>query len=249
MAKLDLGQVLPASTVDWRGNVVAVVFLRGCSLRCPYCQNQALLEPGKPVVSSAVEKVLRRDRKFLDGVVFSGGEPLLQPEGVSHICRYAESIGLARGMQTNGNHPEVLAAMLEGGLLDAVFLDVKAPLNPEFYRRVCGLDDEGVAARVRDSLRVGLRARRNGCLGYLEARTTVFPGISDSPDEVEAMARAVRGVDRYVLQQGRPEHAISASIQNGGVTTRDTLLSLAAAARRHLPAVGVRSRKGGEEDV
>jgi len=244
-----MGHVLPASTVDWRGKVAAVVFLRGCSFRCPYCQNHALLEPGKPRSPAIIEKALRRDRKFLDGVVLSGGEPLVQPEGAAHLCRYAGGLGLARGVQTNGNHPDALAALLEGGLLDAVFLDVKAPLHQECYRRVCGVDDENVVARVRESLRLGLRARQEGGLGYLEVRTTVFPRISDVPEEVEAIARAVRGVDRYVLQQGRPEHALTASIQNGGVTTRDTLLSLAAMARRHLPAVGVRSRKGGEEDV
>jgi len=40
--KVNLGGIIPLSTVDWLGRAAMVVFLRGCPLRCPHCHNQKL---------------------------------------------------------------------------------------------------------------------------------------------------------------------------------------------------------------
>ena len=44
MMKVNLGGIIPLSTVDWTGRAALVVFLRGCPLRCPHCQNRDLQE-------------------------------------------------------------------------------------------------------------------------------------------------------------------------------------------------------------
>jgi len=249
MVNLKLASILPSSTVDWRGKVVAILFLRGCDFRCPYCHNYPLLEPGDVMSAGDVEELLRRDFKFLDGIVLSGGEPLLQPEGVAYLCRLAEKLGLACGLQTNGNHPDELANLLNANMIDALFIDVKAPLRQVPYRMVSGLDDVGVVSRIKESINRGIRARSDGKLEYMEVRTTIFPGVTDTPAEIDEIAREVGGVDRFVLQQGRPENAPETFSRGGETTSRDELFSLATVAKRRLPAVGIRSRKGGEEDV
>ncbi len=235
--------------MDWRGKFVAILFFRGCNFKCPYCHNYSLLEPGDCIEPKDIEDILRRDAWFLDGVVLSGGEPLLQPEGISYFFRFSRELGLACGLQTNGNSPEALSALLEQRLIDGLFIDVKTMLEPHNYRSVCGVGDEGITTRVRESIQLGVRARRDGKLGYLEARTTVFPGISDSPDIISAIAGEVKGVDRFVLQQGRPENAPDTFSRDRRQTSREELLSLATVAKRLLPAVGARSHAGGEEDV
>jgi pyruvate formate lyase activating enzyme len=42
--KINLGGIVHLSTVDWTGRASIVVFLRGCPLRCPHCQNSELQE-------------------------------------------------------------------------------------------------------------------------------------------------------------------------------------------------------------
>jgi len=249
VTELKVASVHTSSTVDWKGKVVAIIFFRGCDFKCPYCQNYRLLEPGENMEPADVEEILRRDSRFLDGVVLSGGEPLLQPDGVSYLLRFSRELGLACGLQTNGNSPEELSSLLEQRIIDGLFIDVKTMLEPRHYRSVSGVDDDGIAKRVRESIQHGVRARREGKLGYLEARTTVFPGISDSPDIIAAIAGEVDGVDRLVLQQGRPENAPDTFSRNPRPVPREELLSLAAVAKRLLPEVGVRSRAGGEEEI
>lgn len=40
--KVNLGGIVPLSTVDWLGRAAMVVFLRGCPLSCPHCHNRKL---------------------------------------------------------------------------------------------------------------------------------------------------------------------------------------------------------------
>lgn len=249
VTEFKVASILTSSTVDWRGKIVAIIFFRGCDFECPYCQNYPLLEPGDNMEPGEVEDTLRRDAWFLDGVVLSGGEPLLQLDGVSYFFRFSRGLDLACGLQTNGNRPEALSTLLEEGLIDGLFIDVKTRLQPGYYESVCGVSEEDITVRVRESIKLGIKARRDGILNYLEARTTVFPGISDSPDDISAIAGEVKGVDRFVLQQGRPESAPETFSRDGRPTSREKLLSLAAVAKRLLPTVGVRSHAGGEEDV
>lgn len=47
---VNFGGIVPLSTVDWLGRAAMVVFLRGCPLRCPHCQNQRL-QTGESLVA------------------------------------------------------------------------------------------------------------------------------------------------------------------------------------------------------
>ena len=37
------GGYLPTSFLDWEGRVTAVIFLKGCNFRCPFCHNAPLV--------------------------------------------------------------------------------------------------------------------------------------------------------------------------------------------------------------
>jgi len=43
MVSVNLGDIVPVSTIDWRGKTAMVIFLRGCPLNCIYCQNAQIL--------------------------------------------------------------------------------------------------------------------------------------------------------------------------------------------------------------
>ena len=77
---LTIGGFTPLSTTDWPGKLAAVVFVQGCPWRCHYCHNVSLQDraSSQPSAWAQALRTLQRRQGLLDGVVFSGGEPLLR---------------------------------------------------------------------------------------------------------------------------------------------------------------------------
>jgi len=190
--KLYLGDIIPTSTLDWPGKVVLVVFMQGCPLRCPYCSNVRLTgaPSGEGTDIEAVNARVLDASAFVDGVVFSGGEPFMQPAALKEMASYVKGLGLLVGIHTNGAYPERISDLANNGLVDAVFLDVKAPLEPGAYAASCGSDD-GMAEAVRRSLALCCGLRKEKKLRFFEARTTVFEGIADKPGDIAKIASAI----------------------------------------------------------
>ncbi|HTX44321.1 MAG TPA: anaerobic ribonucleoside-triphosphate reductase activating protein, partial [Methanocella sp.] len=139
--KLNLGDIISTSTLDWPGKVVLVVFMRGCPFKCPYCSNAPFIEVPDDAEAADLEAVNARvldASKFVDGVVFSGGEPFMQPAALREMAAYVKGLGLLVGVHTNGAYPDRIGSLANEGLLDAVFLDVKAPLEPGAYAAAGG---------------------------------------------------------------------------------------------------------------
>ncbi|WP_328301934.1 anaerobic ribonucleoside-triphosphate reductase activating protein [Streptomyces sp. NBC_00435] len=161
------------STCDWPGRLVTTVFCQGCPWRCGYCHNPGLLPARGPAAVSWVEVLAHLVRRtgLLDGIVFSGGEPLLQ-RGLAQAVREARALGFRVGLHTGGAFPRRLARLLDADLLDWVGFDVKAP--PGRYERVTGTGH--AAASAERSLRLLLAS---GVPHQL--RTTVDPSVLDPP--------------------------------------------------------------------
>jgi pyruvate formate lyase activating enzyme len=125
---LTVAGVQAFSSVDFPGRLAAVVFLQGCPWRCGYCHNPELQPRGQgtgprwPVLRDWLARRLGR----LDGVVFSGGEPTLDP-ALPAALDELRAMGYALGLHTAGLAPRRLSALLPR--LDWVGLDVKAALG------------------------------------------------------------------------------------------------------------------------
>ena len=247
-----LGEIIPTSTLDWPGKVVLTIFLRGCPFRCPYCSNPQFIEPdsGEPVDLEKITSEIDRAHAFIDGIVLSGGEPLMQFSAVRAIATQTKSFGLLVGVQTNGAYPERIEQLVANGLLDAVMLDVKAPLVPEKYLNAAGVPDrKDIPGLVSRTISACNRLRKDGKLTYYEVRTTVFQGISDKPEDIAAISAEI-ACDVYVLQQGRPEIAMDESIKRLEAIPRSDILDLARFANSdRIGAVKVRTREMGDEIV
>lgn len=135
---------------------------------------------------------LQRRTGLLDAVVFSGGEPTLDP-ALPQAMAAVRALGFAVGLHTAGIYPRALRAVLPQ--LDWVGLDVKA--LPEHYAAVTQVRDSG--APVAESL----QALRESGVAY-EVRTTLLPGLHDGA-HVQALAQwlEARGVQHFALQQFR----------------------------------------------
>jgi pyruvate formate lyase activating enzyme len=256
LMQVFLGDIIPTSTLDWPGKVSLVVFFRGCPFRCPYCSNAKFIDAGsgEPVEVGMVIGEIARAKDFIDAVVVSGGEPFMQPAAFHEIGRTARAFGLLVGAETNGMYPDRIAAASDAGLLDAVLLDVKAPLELAAYSCAVGdRDRRDIVEAVTKTIDLCNRLRAEGKLQYYEVRTTVFRGIADRPEDVEAIAKAVR-CDAYVIQQGRPEIAMDEAMRKLEAIPRNELIELARPVRRavtveKVKVVKVRTRELGDEIV
>ena len=192
---LHIGGFVPLTLSDFPGTVAAIVFLRGCTMRCPYCHNHPLCGPGPDLGVATVLARLAERRSRLGGVVVSGGEPTLHP-GLPEFLAALKALGLRVKLATNGSRPGALASLVQAGLVDHVALDLKSTWAD--YHRLTGVDGTTVAE--------SLGVLRTGTVAY-EVRTTVCGGWHDDQLLTE-LAGQIRPGERWYLQPFRPSNGV-----------------------------------------
>jgi pyruvate formate lyase activating enzyme len=187
------GGVVPFSSCDWPGKLAATVFLAGCPWRCGYCHNPHLLSRRSGERNwPALQRLLAQRHGLLDGVVFSGGEPLAEP-ALPALIDAVREMGFKVGLHTGGGYPDRLAPLLDR--LDWVGFDVKTMWSG--YADITGIAGSGERARL--SL-----ARLVDAGIELEARSTLHPHWHNETT-LAAMAEQLReaGVRHWVWQRAR----------------------------------------------
>jgi len=188
---MKIGGFQRFSLIDYPGKISAIIFTQGCNFRCPYCHNPELVDP--KLFTSALDEdlifsFLRKRVGKLDGVVITGGEPLLQHDLIEFIKKVKE-MGYLVKLDTNGSYPEKLERLLD--LIDYIAMDIKAPL--EKYHDVVRADV--CTEKIMESITMIL----NGNIDY-EFRTTVVKDLL-TEDDLICIAKLIRGAKRYVLQK------------------------------------------------
>lgn len=180
-----IGGFTKLSTVDWPGKLAAVVFTRGCNFRCPWCHNKNLVWPelyGTELPEKEVLLYLKKRKRYLDGVVITGGEPTIQ-ESLPAFLRKIKNIGLMVKIDTNGSNPNMLERLLKEGLLDALAVDVKAPLKK--YPAVIGCFPVDLPDLLLKSFLLAAEAHIP-----VWFRTTLIPGLEEK--DIEEIKRMVK---------------------------------------------------------
>lgn len=230
--------LIKQSLVDYPGKVAAVLFTRGCNLRCTFCHNGHLLvKPGKADNQDLdIEDILaflQERMGFLDGVVISGGEPCLEPD-LPEACRQLKSIGCLVKLDTNGSRPTVIEDLIRTNLVDYVAMDIKAPLEYKPYQAACGgrLSPEDFF-NIRNSVHLLRQAPIP-----VEFRTTVVP-LLHQPQDLEAIARSIAGARLYSLQQFNPRQTLDPGLGTVKPYTLQELQDMAEACRSHVNDVRI----------
>jgi len=224
----------PTTLIDWPGRLAAVVFLPRCNLRCPFCHAGPLL--GTPEETIPLESVLEHiasRQGWVDGVVICGGEPTVWP-GLGRLCETFRRQGLAVKVDTNGTRPDHLEELLRTGLVDAVAMDLKAPLD-ERYQEACGSESVDLEA-VSRSIALLMASR----VDY-EFRTTVCPAFHEEED-IRAMGERIRGARRWVLQRFEPTYALDPALRDVQPYGLPEMQALAAVGRRYVQCCTVRGQ-------
>lgn len=197
---MKIGGLRRLSLIDFPDRIAAVVFTQGCNLRCPWCHNGELIPEEKPAALAwrDVLGFLKGRPGKLDGVVFTGGEPLLQ-EGLASAMEDARALGFSVKLDTNGTLPDRLGPLIREKRIDYVAMDLKAPNGS--FSRITGRSID--FSRILESIRLIMESE----IPY-EFRTTLIPGFH-TRDVFESMLTLISGAGRYVLQNlsGFPTYA------------------------------------------
>ena len=209
--RLKVGGVVPFTTTDYPDHLSAVVFVQGCPWRCGYCHNPHLQPrtPHSPVAWETVMQLLTRRVGLLDGVVFSGGEPTMDP-GLPSAIDIVRALGYKVGLHTGGTHPRRLAQVLPS--LDWVGMDIKANFN--HYENITRVQGSGAPAQQ------SLEALLTSNVAF-ECRTTTHPSLHSEQDLLDiAHTLAAAGVSSYALQIFRPDGCIDETLNESGQRLR-----------------------------
>ncbi len=218
--------------LDFPGKTAATVFTGGCNFRCPFCHNALLVLPEEqpaPFEEEEIFAYLRRRRGVLDGVVVTGGEPLLQSDIVVFLAKLKD-LGFLVKLDTNGSNPARLKELLDAGLADYVAMDIKNA--PSAYAKTVGMPgvDIGAIAASRDILMTGKVD--------FEFRTTLVRGLH-TEDSVREMAQFIAGGEKYYLQQFKNSGNLIAP-DGLSAFTGEEMQKFAAICRTFVPATEIR---------
>ena len=204
---LYLNNIIEFSTVDWPGKSVSVIFTEGCPMRCHACFQKNLFELNEQDKVS-VEYVLNQityNTPLIDGVVFSGGEPLSSStSSLIELMDGIHNLGLKVGLETNGYYPFILHGLIINGKVDKVFLDIKGALTWEKQQEatgVCALSE--VSRSLLTCFETGIP---------FDVRTTIFPKFPNLEDllSIGYLLKGYRNVypenqfGEWKIQQGLP---------------------------------------------
>jgi len=176
------------------------VFLKGCPLRCDWCQNpesqstrpERLAEAdggvrtvGRRMTAGEVFDEVAKDAVFYrgsgGGVTLSGGEPLAQPEFAGAILRLCREAGFHTAVDTSGHAPWRLAAPVFE-LCDLVLFDLKQ-LDTGRHRAATGVGNRTLLQNLR---------RLRDLDVQLWIRVPVVPGWNDDDSSLAAVTELVR---------------------------------------------------------
>ncbi|MFW6238026.1 MAG: anaerobic ribonucleoside-triphosphate reductase activating protein [Halanaerobiales bacterium] len=234
---MKIAGIRKTSLIDYPGKISTVIFTQGCNFRCPYCHNAELIPPESEeeeyMETGVFLDFLEERSQLLDGVVITGGEPTLQPDLLDFACRVSE-MGYEIKLDTNGSRFPVLDELVAGDLVDYLAVDIKgAPAN---YDRYMALEQEEVLSSLEKVINLVL----NSGLDH-EFRTTVVPGFHDR-EEIAKIANFLVGVDRYVIQNFRPETTFDPRLEEEKRFPDDMLEEFRQSAREYLPDAGIEIR-------
>jgi pyruvate formate lyase activating enzyme len=169
------------------------VFTPGCNFRCPFCHNASLvthIDKDTYLNNDEVLDYLKKRQGLLDGVVITGGEPLLQ-EGIEDFIAEIKSLGYSVKLDTNGSFPEKLISIVEKGLVDYVAMDIKN--SKAKYGETVGVVNFDITP-IERSVEFLLQHKVD-----FEFRTTIVNGFHNL-DDIQDIVVWIKGAHKYFLQ-------------------------------------------------
>ncbi len=186
--------------LDYPGKMASIVFTGGCNFRCPYCHNMDIAQnKGEDVLEEEFFNHLKKRKNVLEGVVVTGGEPLIR-ENIKDFIRKIKELGYAVKLDTNGSFPDRLKELVAEHLVDYVAMDVKNSLKKYPTTVLNGFT--GV-----DKIKESIDFLKQNNLPY-EFRTTVCKELFEEED-FEEIGKMVQGAEVIYLQAFKKSEGVT----------------------------------------
>ena len=194
---MKIGGLNKLTTQDFPGNLACIIFTSGCNFNCDYCYNRDLVESNTTDISlDEVFSYLEERKNMLDGVVISGGEPIIWNDLIPFIERIKE-YGFKIKLDTNGYKPEVLKEIIDKNLVDYIAMDIKAVFN-NYYKIINKKIDTN---KIIESIKLINESKIDH-----EFRTTIIKGMHTKED-LDEIVKLVNG-SPYYLQNFKMEDTV-----------------------------------------
>jgi pyruvate formate lyase activating enzyme len=176
----------------------------GCLACADACPTQALSRVGRECSVDEIVRQVSRYRPFYKrsngGVTLSGGEPMLHMEFSEELLARLREDGIHTLVQTSGLFPldPFLGRILPN--TNRIHFDIKL-VDRALHRRYCGVDNARILSNFERILAEAERTATE-CL----PSTPLIPGITDTDDNVVALARLFSrlGVSGAILHLNNP---------------------------------------------
>lgn len=237
--------MVKASLIDYPKKTSTVLFTGGCNFRCGYCHNPELVLCGVSEIDrdetshdansqnainlQEIFAFLKRRKRFLDGVVISGGEPTIHPELPDFISQIKD-LGYAVKLDTNGTRPEVLEKLIANRQLDYIAMDIKGTLAQ--YPEICEVlvDTEAIKKSIALIMNSGIN---------YEFRTTVCQEFMTSQNLPE-IGEMIRGAKKYCLQSFKNPGTILSTDKQYSTYSESEMKALGMIAEEYVEQVVIR---------
>lgn len=180
------------SLLDYEDKVSVVLFSKACNFRCPFCHNgESVLNAKEELNFDDILAFLKTRTGLVDAVVFTGGEPTLEPDLEVKI-KAVKSLGFLVKLDTNGTNPELVEKLLDDGVVDYVAMDIKN--SPSLYAQTSGVNHVNM-----DNIKKSIAVIMAKAPDY-EFRTTLVKEFHEHMN-YDSFFELIKGAKRLYLQK------------------------------------------------
>ncbi|RLE50443.1 MAG: anaerobic ribonucleoside-triphosphate reductase activating protein [Candidatus Methanomethylicota archaeon] len=184
MRKIYVAGIKELSLIDYLNNPAFVIWFSGCNFRCKFCYNFELWnqKPEHEITIDNLVNKIKESSLLITACKVTGGEPTLQEEGLIELALRVKDMDLKFGLDTNASNPNIIEKMIyKYENLDAIAIDIKAPLKVEKYRNIIGIN---VNEKLINNIKKTLRIVFNSAIDHVEIRIPIALSINDNSDDL-----------------------------------------------------------------
>ena len=192
---IKVKKVIEHSLKEWETKGTTILFLGDCNMRCPYCNQKSLVLNSNSVPDIPYESIrefLMGNRKWIDGVVISGGEPSINPS-LTFLLQDLKRMGFLTKILTNGTNEPLLRKLIISKLIDLISIDIKAPINEIKYKEASKVNVD-----IRN-LKNLLTFLKTSSFNY-EISVTPHPSTM-SEEDFEDIVDSLTGIKKFVIRK------------------------------------------------